>query len=234
MNCWKCGRELVDDARFCDICGADQTQPQAAPSGGAPGVGSGAAASNELILKIFAGVFAAVFAIYALLSLRGLFGNVMNLAHAFEGIFSGYFRFAWILDGLFGLVLSVLSLLSYVWLVAAMLLLAIKRTPENSDGLLALTVGGVVARGVVELVSLLINFVMIAILYGDIGILAGYLLRSVGGLVLRLLIAVAAAVGAYLIIRFALKETPLAGKDLKTLVAEAKAAVRSQKNQAAV
>lgn len=227
MNCcWNCGHDVADDAKFCDSCGADLTRTQTPPAGG---VGGGPKANNELILKIFAGVFAGVFAIYLLLGLGNLFQNIWYFARIFGELFSGYFDFFWFLDGILSLALNILSLLSYVWLLAAMLLLAIKRTPENSDGLLVLAIGGVAVRGIVDVISLVVRFIL-NLRYFDVDMMAPYLLRSMGGIVLRLLIAAAAAVGAYLIIRLVIGESPLAGKDFNTLLAEGKVALLNLKS----
>lgn len=233
MKCWKCGQEVGEGAKFCAACGADLTQPEPttetpkvdpAPVPEAPKTTAGAPnVDGALILKIFAGVFAAVFAFFTLRGIWGLLGGIFSV---FDFIFSGYFSVGMLIAWGIGMVVDILVLLSNVWMLAAMLLLLLKRTPENSDGLLVLAIGGVAVRAVVEVIALVIGLVILPILYGGFGMyVSAGLGARIGGILLRLLVAAVAAGGAYLIIWLVLGESPLAGKDLNALVDEGKAAL---------
>lgn len=256
MKCWKCGQEVADDAKFCAACGADlsaapeekapaepaapvsPTEPEAAtpvppappappetpapsaPAGGDPG----------LVLKIFAGVCAAAYAVVALMQIPGLFKGIGAI---FSNLFGHGVSVPGILLGLvsiLGTVVDVLVIAGYVWMAAAMVLLILKRTPENADGLLALAVGGAAVVVALQLVNLLVSLLFASVLRlaygGHVSLMLGnWLGAHIKSILLHLLGGAVAAGGAYLIIRFVMGESPLAGKDFKTLTEEAKAAV---------
>lgn len=230
MKCWKCGQEVGEGTKFCGSCGADLTQGEAAPGTGTPQGAPGAPNMNgELILKIFAGVFAVVFAIFAL---RGLWGLLAGIFSVVRLLTSGYFTIGLFIAWGIGVVVDLLVLVCNVWMLAAMLLLLLKRTPENSDGLLVLAIGGVALRAVVEVVALVISLVILPILTRGFGMMG--IGGAIGGIFLRLLIAAVAAGGAYLVIWLVLGESPLAGKDFNALLEEGKAALSELSQVASV
>lgn len=259
MKCWKCGQEAADGAKFCAACGADLSaapeeqapaapetpaakepaaptppmppmaaEPPAPPEPPAPAAPQGG--NPSLVLKIFAGVCAAAYAVVALTRIPGLFKGIGAI---FSNLFGHGVSVPSILLGLvsiLGTVVDVLVIAGYVWMAAAMLLLILKRTPENADGLLALAVGGAAVVVALQLVNLLVSLLFTAVLrlvyhgYGSI-IMGNWLGAHIKSILLHLLGGAVAAGGAYLIIRFVMGENPLAGKDFKTLTEEAKAAV---------
>lgn len=264
MKCWKCGQEVADGSRFCSICGADLSAapaeqapvepeapapvepeapapetpapeapvPPTPPADPAPAAPAG---DPSLVLKVFAGVCAAAYAIVAVLHLPGLFRDIGAI---FQNLFSG--GFGGILLGLvsaLGSVVDVLVIAGYVWMAAAMILMILKRTQENADGLLALALGGAVVVVALQLVALIVSvlfFVALQIVYhGYVGIrLGSWLGVNIKSIFLHLLGAAVAAGGVYLIIRFVMGEDPLAGKDFNTLAEEAKAVVRELTHKA--
>lgn len=221
MKCWKCGQEVEESTKLCPFCGADLTQDEAAPTPETPkSAPSAPNVDGGLILKIFAGVFAVVFALFTLRGIWGLLGGVFSVVRL---ITSGYFTVGLFIAWGIGVVVDILVLVSNVWMLAAMLLLLLKRTPENSDGLLVLAIGGVALRAIVEVIALVISLVILPILVRGFGLMG--VGGAIGGIFLRLLIAAVAAGGAYLIIWLVLGESPLAGKDFNALVDEGKAAL---------
>lgn len=221
MKCWKCGQEVEESTKLCPFCGADMTRGEAAPAPEAPkSAPGGPNVDGGLILKIFAGVFAVVFALFTLRGIWGLLGGVFSVVRL---ITSGYFTVGLFIAWGIGVVVDILVLVSNVWMLAAMLLLLLKRTPENSDGLLVLAIGGVALRAIVEVIALVISLVILPILVRGFGLVG--VGGAIGGIFLRLLIAAVAAGGAYLIIWLVLGESPLAGKDFNALVDEGKAAL---------
>lgn len=240
MKCWNCGQEVADEARFCNACGAAlSAEPEGAvpPTPEAPvpptpetpvTPTNGGGGDASLVLKVFAGVCAAVYAVLALTRIPGLFRGIGSI---FTNLFSG--GFAGVLLGVVSLVstvVDVLVIVGYVWMAAVMVLMILKRTPENADGLLALTVGGAAVVVALQLVSLLVGLLLVAALRMAYG---GWVSIELGSVVwahtksifLHLLGGGIAAGGAYLILRFVMGESPLAGKDFKTLTEEAKVAV---------
>lgn len=236
MYCWKCGNEIPADARFCTACGADQQQapqappdaplqpeapqtppqappppepPQTPPSGPSAWNPGGGPVSrepapengNEMILKIFAGVCAVL---YGVAAVRGIIG-------VFQSLFSFFFRFfsfPTLINTVFGLLGAVL----FVWMALVMAMFILKRTPQNTDGLLMLLAGGAVGIAAVRLLSMIFN-----LLFGRYWYTPGSL---VGSFFLAVLAAAAAVAGVYAILRFLLGENPLVGKSQEQLKQE--------------
>lgn len=213
MNCWNCGTEIPADARFCASCGADQQAPQTPPQseepqtpppgGGSAWIPGGPADGgpvnngpmpengNEMILKIFAGVCAVL---YGVAAVRGIIG-------VFQGIFSFLFDFFYI-PTLINVVFGVLGTVLFVWMALVMVMFLLKRTPQNTDGLLMLLAIGAVGIAAVRLVSLIFSLILHPYRAGAL----------IGSFFLAVLAAVAAVAGVYAILRFLLGEFPLVGK----------------------
>ncbi len=178
--------------------------------------------SGELILKIFAGICVAVYAWMVV-------GQLFNVVKGIGGIFNALrFGVPMMLAQVVVCVVNVLTLAAYLWMLAALLLIILKRTQENSDALLTLTIGGVAVIAVVKLVAMLVSVLVVGLFSRRIGysgvntVMAKFkdlLLCTLGGAV--------AAGGAYGILRLVLGENPLVGKDIDTLLNEAKALVAS-------
>lgn len=259
MKCWKCGQECADGAKFCPDCGADLSAAPQAPAApvppeapvppappqapvpptppAAPAAPAGTGGDASLVLKIFAGVCAAVYAVLAVMQVPGLFRSIGAI---FTNLFGRGNLAANLLLGLvtlLGAVVNVLVIAGYVWMAAVMVLLILKRNEENADGLLALAIGGAAAVVVVQLARLLVNLlfgIVLQVVYRGHGvvILGNQLGAHIGSILLHLLGSAVAAGGAYLIIRFVMGETPLAGKDFNTLMEEAKEVIRQLTSKA--
>lgn len=134
MKCWKCQKDLAENQRFCDACGAEQkyaqTEQPPVPPPAQPGSGGQSKKDMELVLKIFAAVCALVYGIKAL----------MNLFYALRWITLYYVGIGRVILGfLFCGALAVAG----IWMCVILVLTALKRTPKNSDTLLlGLCAGG--------------------------------------------------------------------------------------------
>ena len=218
MKCWKCGAEVSGGSRFCPQCGADQQMaPTEVPQGqnvpptpppggnwsGASPVGGNS--TNETILKIFAAVCAVVYGVIAVRGLIGLLRTVFSLVF-------GYFSFSIVINLFFGLLMAVLNALMCLILVMVVL----KRTPENSGGLLILLgIGGI---GVIAVRLVQVVFGLIGSGVYMLGRYAGQFFRTALG-------AAVVVAGVYLILRFLLGEDPLTGKTQEDLTREVRNAI---------
>ena len=210
MKCWKCGTELPQGAVFCSSCGASQTQsgqdgpqPQYQPpySGGPSG---GASRDYALVLTIFSAVCAVV---YGGLSVRTLFNVVTGILRILSGFYFPVF-ITWIfnaLAGVLGLVMCILLIMN-----------AVKRTPQNSDGLLV-CMGG---TGAALVVVRLIHWLFIIIFYHSFSSYAGTFFKTLFGAALTL-------AGIFLIERLVLGENPILGKNVDDLKADVLYTVRN-------
>ena len=231
MKCWKCGAESSGDGRFCPHCGADQqmapseppkgpdytppqgpgyTPPQGPnytpPQGPAGGSwsGAGASASNETVLNIFAAICAVI---YGVAAVRGLIGIFRFL---FQSVFA-YFSFTGLISTAFNLLVAALN--AVVCLILVMFIL--KRTQDNTGGLLILLGIGGVGLIAVRLIQSLFNLI-------------AYQTFSVIGPFLRSVLGVFIVIGGiYAILRFLLGEEPLAGKSQAELTQELRSAMDS-------
>ncbi len=166
MYCKNCGKELPETDRFCPYCGADQQaaggpvppqqpgyQPQ--PSSG------GNQGAYEMILKIFSILCAVIFLIRAL-------GTGFSSLRSLFSLF-GYFRFY----NFCMAILLILSAVAGLWMVLTLVLMAFRRTPENTAPLtFGIAAGGVV---VVVLQVLRLLFPLIFFQYFNASLLASML-----------------------------------------------------------
>lgn len=156
MKCWKCGNETAPGARFCGVCGA--------PVPGAPGAARRAHSSasspgpqhqepwntnpggNEMILKVFAAVCAVLYGVTAVRRVFSVLGGVLDVL-----------RFHFSILSMMYLIVNGLTAVLCVWMAGVMIMFVMKRTPQNTDGLLLLLAGGGVGVIAVRLLSTLIT-----------------------------------------------------------------------------
>lgn len=224
MFCWKCGKEVQEDQLFCGSCGAALKQapqtpppaqtpppvqerrsnagaPQAAP---VPRAQSGAQSNGPVILKAFALVCAVVYGLSTIIALVRLAGNAFSTLR--------YFGFS-LSNLIFGIALPFLAVLAGVCITLILALIALKRTPQNSDGLLVLLLAG----EAVLLADRLLQTLLIGVLYH-------FSFKSLGISLLGCLITVG---GIFAILYCLMKERPLTGKNANQLMAEAQAVLSS-------
>ena len=212
MKCWKCGADLPPGAAFCNACGARQSQPQGSPVpeqkpfSGMPPTGAG---GNGMILTVFAAICMAV---CGGLAVRALYYAIRVL-----------FSFGRILSTIRGVGLNGLSAVMLALMAICCGLIAFKRTPRNSDGLLVCLAGSGVGFLAVKLLMMFANIIMGIRYYFSGSMIAGYIGNFVGSVVG---VAVAVA-GVYLIERFMLGEFPIAGKSVDDLKMDVRAALDS-------
>ena len=154
MKCWKCGADLMDGQRFCGQCGADQWErprqsyeppPSSGPSGtqwSPPQAGPQGGAS--ILFKLFGLGCALCYGVPAAGNFLSILSVLLNLATG------GWWHM--------GLLYTPLNLLRHLLLFslaalacAASLLIALRRTPQNADGLFLCFAGGAVLRSLVNL-----------------------------------------------------------------------------------
>ena len=169
MYCSNCGKELQDGQKFCANCGASVDGPATPPSSGAtppppppppssgatppppppppagsyppPSGGSSNAHTLDLVLKIFAGICAALFAFSAL----GFLVNTIRML--------GFFSFGTLLH----MLVSLLGGVAAVWMALVLVVLILKRKPETNDALVACLCAGTAARLVLNILLTLLN-----------------------------------------------------------------------------
>lgn len=239
MKCWKCGKEAADGSKFCGFCGADLTQaatgdapqapvppapqaPQApVPPAPEPPVSGGTnLGGGDIILKVFAGICVAIYAVMVV-------GKLWDVLRGVAGIFTAISYPGALLSSVVFLVVNVLTLLVYVWMLAMLLLLILKRTPENSDGILTLVIAGVVAVAAVKLVTLVVGALCGAVFHYHFMVM-----DCLKDLLLCVLGAAVAAGGTYAILRLVGGENPLAGKDFNTLMEEGRVVLQNLSKRA--
>ena len=164
-----------------------------APGGWSPGSG------NEIVLKVFCLVCAVIYAILAVTGVFGTIGSVINI-----------FGYMSIFDRMSILVFTVLNTILNVWMCLILVLTALKRTPQNSDGLLLLLGIGGVGHILVRLLSLIVNVIRYPYTFGE----------SLGGALPTVLGVLVVVGGVYAIRRFVLSESPLLGKSQEELQQE--------------
>lgn len=214
MKCWKCGNEAAPGSRFCTVCGTDLSQAPQQPGAPTPppppppsgpqrqepwNSGPAEPGGSEMILKIFAAVCAVLYGVNAVRHVFYVLTGVLNI-----------FRFQFsILSPVF-LLLNGLTAALCVWMAGVSIMFVMRRTPQNSDGLLLLLAGGGVGLIAVLLLSTLFNALFNSYFFADS--LKSFFLWTVG--------AAAAVAGMYAILRFLLGENPLVGKDRDALAQE--------------
>lgn len=229
MKCWKCGAELPEGVQYCGSCGAKQAQysgnPFAGPAPSAPPPpGSGPRRPEEnpggfggqnpgggdqkIVLTVFAAVCGAVY------GLRALSGGAGLLRQLFQ-VMPGRHYFG-LLGPVVSLFFSALFTATALWMCLILLMLAFRRTRQNSDGLLLCLCSGAAAMVILRVLYMPVCLVLPSMGL-NFSIYLGLLLRSIAG-------AAVSAGGVYCILRFLLGEMPLAGKnadDLRNDVREA-------------
>lgn len=214
MKCWKCGAELAPEAAFCNACGARQSQPQGDPNQGQgpfPGTPPTVSGGNGggMILTAFAAVCMAV---CGGLAVRALYYAIRVL-----------FSFSGLINMIRGVGLNFLSAVMLALMAISCALIAFKRTPRNSDGLLVCLAGSGVGFLAVKFLVMIANIIMGLRYYFSGSMIAGYF-----GNFVEAIVGVAVAVaGVYLIERFVLGEFPLAGKSVDDLKMDVRAALDS-------
>ena len=211
MKCWKCGAEINSGSSFCPNCGAglqsappprDQQVPPP-PAGGWNGPAS--PDNHETILKVFA---AACAVLYGVAAVRGLIGLVRSVF----GFVFGYFSFTGLISLMFSLL--VVGLDGLMCLILVMFVL--KRSPNNSGGLMILL--GIAGAGILVVHLIRLVFRLFDGGFYRFGTYAGqFFLTALG--------AAAAVAGVYAILRFLLGEDPLTGKTQEELAQEVRDAV---------
>ena len=203
MKCWKCGNETVPGARFCNVCGADLSQaPQGQPGAPTPppppppppqqDPWNTSPSGNEMVLKVFAAVCAVLYGVSAIRYVFNVLGGVLNLLRFHFGILSPVY-----------LVLNGLTAALCVWMAIVSIMFVMRRTPQNTDGLLLLLAGGGVGLVAVRLCSTLLTALFNSYSFPN----------ALSSLFLWILGAAAAVAGMYAILRFLLGENPLVGKE---------------------
>lgn len=217
MKCSNCGNEIRPEQRFCAYCGTEQSQqdvfqgePSVSPPPSFGGAGNGSGInSNEkkIILTVFSVICGAV---YGLIALRGVRNVISALAQIVLGFRYGFFsNILWIF---LGIILGMLGIISALWICLSLMLMAFRRTGENSDGLLLCICGG----GIVRVLLFFLNAVIDIIVYH-------YGFKNIIGSVCISIVGAAVTVGGiYLILRFLLGENPISGKTPQELQDEVK------------
>ena len=196
MKCWKCGADLAPGASFCNACGAPQSQgaPDQGQGPGTPPTGAGRN-NGGMILTAFAAICTAV---CGGLAVRSLYYALRALFHiGWYGVFTMIRIMA--LNGLSAAMLALMAV--------SCALIAFKRTPQNSDGLLVCLAGSGVGFLAVKLLTMIVNLLSY---FSGIDSYAGNLAESIVGVAV-------AVTGIYVIERFVLGEFPLAGKSVDDL-----------------
>lgn len=217
MKCWNCGNETASGARFCGVCGVDLSQaPQGQPGGPTPpppppgpqrqDPWNTNPSGNEMILKIFAAVCAVLYGVTAIRRVFNLLGGVLDVL-----------RFYFSISSLLYLVLNGLTVVLCVWMTGVLIMFVMRRTPQNTDGLLLLLAGGGAGVVVVRLLNTLITTLFNSYFFVDS--LKSFFLWTLGAAVV--------VAGMYAILRFVLGENPLVGKDKDVLTQEVRDTVSS-------
>ncbi len=217
MKCWNCGNETVSGARFCGVCGVDLSQaPQGQPGGPTPpppppgpqrqDPWSTNPSGNEMILKVFAAVCAVLYGVTAIRRVFNVLGGVLDVL-----------RFYFSISSLLYLVLNGLTVVLCVWMTGVLIMFVMRRTPQNTDGLLLLLAGGGAGVVVVRLLNTLITTLFNSYFFVDS--LKSFFLWTLGAAVV--------VAGMYAILRFVLGENPLVGKDKDVLTQEVRDTVSS-------
>lgn len=211
MKCWNCGAELEDGVSFCSRCGRNQlheghepvmndsapeqggrTPPPPSQPSGFGGAGGG---NNAVILTVFAVICLVV---YGYRTITRIFTFITSV-------------FGWLMSftGLLYLVANLLLVVGGVWMCLMLLMVAFRRNPVNSNGLILCLAGG----GLVNIVArvLLVLFTLIFVRY------PGSAVASFQDLLLTALGAVVTVGGVYAIIRFVLGESVLESLDGEAL-----------------
>ncbi len=217
MKCWNCGNETASGARFCGVCGVDLSQaPQGQPGGPTPpppppgpqrqDPWNTNPSGNEMILKIFAAVCAVLYGVTAIRRVFNLLGGVLDVL-----------RFYFSISSLLYLILNGLTVVLCVWMTGVLIMFVMRRTPQNTDGLLLLLAGGGAGVVVVRLLNTLITALFNSYFFVDS--LKNFFLWTLGAAVV--------VAGMYAILRFVLGENPLVGKDRDVLAQEVRDTVSS-------
>lgn len=188
--------------------------PGGQPGGPNPGASGGGyngrpgGGDQKIVLTVFAAVCGAVY------GLRALSGGAGLLRQLFQ-VMPGRHYFG-LLGPVVSLFFSALFTATALWMCLILLMLAFRRTRQNSDGLLLCLCSGAAAMVILRVLYMPVCLVLPSMGL-NFSIYLGMLLRSIAG-------AAVSAGGVYCILRFLLGEMPLAGKnadDLRNDVREA-------------
>lgn len=179
--------------------------------GGPRGGASGGPGNQKIVLTVFAAVCGAVYGLRALSGAAGLLGSLYHM-------FSGWHYFG-LLGSLVSLVFGVFFTATSLWMCLILLMLAFRRTRQNSDGLLLCLGSGAAAIVILRVLYMLVCLILPG-LGLNFGIYLGILLRSIAG-------AAVALGGVYCILRFLMGEMPLSGKTADDFQNDVREAFRS-------
>ena len=200
MKCWNCGADLDDGAVFCSRCGKTQAREgQSSFTNGSgqtppPPAPGGAGGGNAVILTAFAVVCLVVYGYQTIARALSVIRTITSL-----------FGWGFAIVNLFYLVGNLLLLGGGIWMCLMLLMIAFRRNPANSNGLiLCLAVGGLV-NAVGRVLFLLINLIFARY--------PGVLANSFKNLLFSLLGTVITVGGVYAITRFVLGESTLENLD---------------------
>ncbi len=161
MFCSKCGHQNPDNSKFCQGCGAPLSGTgNGGGEGSLAGQGGSADKKYNILLKVFASIFAVLYLIKALRVLLAIYSNIV-LALGMDGWAP---PMALRMRGIFNLLLIFLVFVSCVVLAAMLICLALNRRKKNAEPLYLGVVSAIVLRIAVAalsmLVSMLFNFFM--------------------------------------------------------------------------
>ncbi len=175
MYCKKCGSEISEYDKFCPNCGADQTKDSAE---GIP---------FEIVLKVFALICALVFLIRSL-------ENIGYALEILEWLFWSFFEDA------IAFILCLASALTGILMVIMLVLIAFRRTKENTP---ALTFGLVVCGVLVILARALWE------MYETFSYFAYYIFYDKSGSLSTTILGVFFCVGGIYLLLYLMKQNPL-------------------------
>lgn len=220
MNCWKCGSEITPGSAFCGHCGAPQNHPpessgQSGQSGPNynpnyhpnynpnPNPNNG---GSGILLAAFATVCAVVYGLFTLRNLLSFVGN------SFDALRYGYFSIDFLITViLFNLVCTVLG----IWMCFILILIAFKRTPVNTPGLLLCLIGGgtgLLLMRLLQAISIMIFSLLHGRLYIKLDLFHSFFISLFGALI--------TIGGVFGILCLLTGENPFAGKDADDLKAD--------------
>lgn len=159
-----------------------------------------------MILKVFAAVCAVLYGVTAIRRVFNVLGGVLDVL-----------RFYFSISSLLYLILNGLTVVLCVWMTGVLIMFVMRRTPQNTDGLLLLLAGGGAGVVVVRLLNTLITALFNSYFFVDS--LKNFFLWTLGAIVV--------VAGMYAILRFVLGENPLVGKDRDVLTQEVRDTVSS-------
>ena len=211
MKCWNCGAELEDGVSFCSRCGRNQlhegrepvmndSAPEQGgqtppPSSQPPSFGGVGGGNSAVILTVFAVICLVV---YGYRTITRVFTFITSV-------------FGWLMSftGLFYLVANLLLVVGGVWMCLMLLMVAFRRNPANSNGLILCLAGGGLVNIVARVLLLLVTLIFVRYPGSAVAVFQNLLVTVMG--------AVVTVGGVYAIIRFVLGESVLESLDGEAL-----------------